>query len=227
MQESVTAQQQQTLNSGRQHSSRLDYKPSPFPYTMQRSGLGDVSSIAASDDKCTDNDSNAELSLASNRNSARQPVAVLSETWQEAETQAKAALKLADTLLESRLEDRELAAATQEKWLAGGHCCRVWRCILFRCVVLTPCSAVLVEHSGAAQALATGSCTTRARVEAATARSIGNISGCHGHSGGGCGSCFCSGCRRLYSTHVRVRFQIIRNARITNVGKSQSCMVSK
>ena len=139
VQESVAAQQQQTLKSGRQHSSRLDYKPSPFPYTMQRSGLGDVSSIAASDDKCTDNDSTAELSLASNRNSARQPVAVLSETWQEAETQAKAALKLADTLLESRLEDRELAAATQEKWLAGGHCCRVWRCILFRCAVLTPC----------------------------------------------------------------------------------------
>ena len=27
--------------------------------------------------------------------------------------------------------------------------------------------------------------------------------------------------------HIRVRFQIIGNARITNVGKSQSCMVSK
>ena len=26
--------------------------------------------------------------------------------------------------------------------------------------------------------------------------------------------------------HIRVRFQIIGNARITNVGKSQSCMVS-
>ena len=33
--------------------------------------------------------------------------------------------------------------------------------------------------------------------------------------------------RALYAVHVRVRFQIIRNARTENVGESQSCMVSK